>query len=208
MCGCFSKIIKIIFVGLEDEPLKLSIEASPEPPTEENRQDAIDQLYSRLNTNDGRRDLSQYLSNGLDSKISVDKVYKGSIILDLKVKTYSALHEIKYLSDQGVLSNMLNCFLITPEYKAACQAEKVLLTAKVDERSYLALVEYAQSIPSYINISVVTDVYLIIITIQILYYVNNCNQPNIDRTWANGYTASTERKFDHISERRYPVVLY
>ena len=144
----------IYILGLEDEPLKLSIEASPEPANEAYRLDATDQLYARLTTNDGRKDLSEYLSDGLDSKISVDKVYKGSIILELKVKTYSALHEIKYLSDQGVLSNMLNCFLVTPEYKAACQAEKVLLTVKVDERSYLTLVENAQSIPFDISISV------------------------------------------------------
>ena len=115
-----------------------------EPDTEINKQDATDKLYSYLSDSSVQNQLSIELSDEFDTELEVDKVYKGSVMIELRLKDYTELENFKSLSDTGVLSNIFGSLLLTSDYLSLCRADKVHIDAKVDDRSYQALMAYAR----------------------------------------------------------------
>ena len=132
------------FSGVDDRYLRLSVEVSAEPDSPSNTRQALDLLYERLDTTRARQRLTQYLVEETDVDLSVCRISRGSLFIDVKITDYSQLEEIKYLSDQGVLSNMLNYYLITEDFKQTCQAETVKLQVTVDIVSFQALTAFAR----------------------------------------------------------------
>ena len=120
------------------------MEVTTHPESTENTQNATDQLYSVLDSPGARQSLSQYLTEETDIDLSVHRIVRGSFFIDLKMKDYLELEEIKYLSDQGVLSIMLNFYLITKDFLQSCLAESVKLNVTVDIVSYQALLAFAR----------------------------------------------------------------
>ena len=115
-----------------------------EPDSEINKQDATESLYNSLRRSSVQKQLSKDLSEELDTELEVDKVYRGSVMVELRLKDYTELENIKSLSDTGVLSNIFGSLLLTSDYLSLCRADKVHIDAKVDDRSYQALMAYAR----------------------------------------------------------------
>ena len=114
------------------------------PDSEINKQDAKNNLYSYLSHSSVQEKLSKDLSDELDTDLVVDKVYIGSVVMELIIKDYTELENIKSLSDTGVLSNIFGSLLLTPEYLSSCLADKVHIDAKVDDGSYQSMMAYAR----------------------------------------------------------------
>ena len=122
----------------------MKLDTIVKPDSEKNKQDATENLHSYLSHSSVQEKLSKDLSDELDTELVVDKVYKGSVIIELKMKYYTELENIKSLSDTGVLSNIFGSLLVTSDYLSSCQADKVHIDAEVDDMSYKALMEYAR----------------------------------------------------------------
>ena len=133
-----------MFSGNNPETLKVKLDTMVKPDNEANKQDAKDNLFCYLSQSSVQEKLSKDLSEELDTKLEVDKVYKGSVIIELRLKDYTELENIKSLSDTGVLSNIFGYLLLTSEYKTSCQADKIHIDAKVDDWSYQALMTHAR----------------------------------------------------------------
>ena len=131
-----------------------------EPDSEINKQDSLENLYNNLRRISVQKQLSKDLSEELDTELEIDKVYKGSVIIELKMKDYTELENVKSLSDTGVLSNIFGSLLLTSDYLSLCRADKVHIDAKVDDRSYQALIAYARG-PYFINRSYFTNMFYI-----------------------------------------------
>ena len=93
-------------------------------------------MYTLLTSKETVSRLAQDLSKKLEATVIVDNVRLGSIMVDLILGDMSKLEYIKYLSDNWVLSNMVDNILITPEFITTCQADDVALDVVVDEESY------------------------------------------------------------------------
>ena len=112
--------------------------------SEINKQDATEKLYNKLRRSPVQKQLSKDLSEELDTELEIDKVYRGSVVMELIMKDYTELENIKSLSDTGVLSNIFGSLLLTSDYLSSCLADKVHIDAKLDDRSYQALMAYAR----------------------------------------------------------------
>ena len=123
--------------------LKINLDTKVTPNSEENKKDATDKLYSYLKKPPVQKELSKHLSKKLNTELEVDDVNKGCVIIDLRLKDYTELENIKSLSDTGVLSTIFGSRLLTPEYLSTCLAKKIYIGAKVDDRSYQELMAYA-----------------------------------------------------------------
>ena len=123
--------------------LKVNLKTKVKPNSEENKKDATDKLYSYLKKPHVQKELSKRLSKKLNTELEVDDVNKGCVIIDLRLKDYTELENIKSLSDNGVLSTIFGSLLLTAEYLSTCLAEKVYIGAKVDYGSYQDLMAYA-----------------------------------------------------------------
>ena len=133
------------------DTLKVKLDTMVKPENEVNKQDATDKLYSYLSQSSVQEKLSKDLSEELDTKLEIDKVNKGSVIIELRLKDYKELENIKSLSDTGVLSNIFGYLLLTNEYKSSCLADKVHIDAIVDDGSYQALMARAKGFKFFIS---------------------------------------------------------
>ena len=116
--------------------LTICITTKTEPDTEEIQYDAKNKVYTLLTSKETVSRLTQDLSKKFEATVIVKNVRLGSIMVDMILGDLSKLEYIKYLSDNWVLSNMVDNILITPEFITTCQAEDVALDAVVDEESY------------------------------------------------------------------------
>ena len=116
--------------------LTLCITTKTEPDTEEIRYDAENKVYTLLTSKETVTRLTQDLSKKFEATVIVDNVIRGSIMVEIILGDLSKLEYIKYLSDNWVLSNMVDNILITPEFISSCQAKDVALDIVVDEKSY------------------------------------------------------------------------
>ena len=132
------------FSGNNPRTLKVKLDTVVEPDSEINKQDATEKLYNNLRRSTIQKQLSKDLSDELDTELEVDKVYKGSVMIELRLKDYTELENIKSLSDTGVLSNIFGSLLLTSDYLSSCLSDKVHVDAKVDDRSYQALMAYSR----------------------------------------------------------------
>ena len=124
--------------------LKVKLDTNVQPTNERNKEDATEKLYRML---EQLKQLSKDLSNKLYTELEVDKVYKhdnGGVIIELLIKEFTELENIKSLSETGVLSHIFGSLLLIPEYLSSCLADKVHIDAKVDDRSFQALMAYAR----------------------------------------------------------------
>ena len=145
----FIFLLFILFSGKSLQYLKVNLDTKVKPDSEINKHNATENLYNNLRRSSVQKQLSKDLSEELDAELEVDKVYKGSVIIELKMKDYTELENIKSLSDTGVLSNIFGFLLLTPEYMASCKADQVHIDAKLDDRSYQSLMAYARGLFSY-----------------------------------------------------------
>ena len=93
-------------------------------------------MYTLLKSVENASKLAQDLSKKLEEAIEINNVRMGSIMVDMILRDLSKLEYIKYLSDNWVLSNMVDGILMTSEFIATCQADDVALDVVVDEDSY------------------------------------------------------------------------
>ena len=114
----------------------MRIETKTLPDTEDFRCEAKDKVYTLLKSVENASKLAQDLSKKLEEAIEIKNVRMGSIMVDMILGDLSKLEYIKYLSDNWVLSNMVDGILMTPEFIATCQADDVALDVVVDEDSY------------------------------------------------------------------------
>ena len=80
--------------------------------------------------------LAESLSQEFCTIVELTNIRKGSIKMDMSIEDPSRLEYIKYLSDKGVLSDIIDCFLMTPDFISSCQAQDVAVEAVIDEESY------------------------------------------------------------------------
>ena len=133
-----------VFLGNDPGTLKVKLETEVEPDSNVYKDNATNKLYNKLRLSSVKKQLSIDLSKKLHTRLEVDNVYSGSVMIELRLKDYTELENIKSLSDTGVLSNIFGSLLLTPDYKSSCLADKVYIDARVDDRSYQALMEYAR----------------------------------------------------------------
>ena len=130
------------------QTLKLKLNTMVEPDSEINNQDATDQLYRYLSSQSVQNQLSEDLSKKLDTELQVYNIDKASVMIELIMKNFEKIENIKSLSDTGVLSNILGSLLLTPKYMSLCKTTymyKVLcIDAMVDDMSYKDLMAYAK----------------------------------------------------------------
>ena len=93
-------------------------------------------MYNHIKSKEVLSKLSQDLTNEFATKIKLDKVTMGSIQMDMKLKDLTRLEYLKELSDKWVLSNIMDCILMTPEFIESCQADDVAIDVIIDEESY------------------------------------------------------------------------
>ena len=130
------------------QTLKLKLDTMVEPDSKINNQDATDQLYRYLSSPSVQNQLSIDLSKKLDTELQVYNIDKASVMIELIMKNFEKIENIKSLSDTGVLSNILGSLLLTPKYMSLCKTTymyKVLcIDAMVDDMSYKDLMAYAK----------------------------------------------------------------
>ena len=80
--------------------------------------------------------LAQTLSEEFEATIKLTNVRTGSIKVDMMLGDLSRLDYIKELSDEWVLSNIVDSILMTPEFIESCEAEDVAIDVVLDEESY------------------------------------------------------------------------
>ena len=125
-----------LYISGSSPPLTIRITTNTLPDTDEIRYEAQINVYTQLNSEETVTKLAQDLSKKLEATVKLDNVRLGSIMVDMILGDLSKLEYIKYLSDNWVLSNMVDNILITPEFITTCQAEDVALDVVVDEDSY------------------------------------------------------------------------
>ena len=80
--------------------------------------------------------LAQKLSEEFEATIKLTNARTGSIKVDMMLGDLSHLDYLKELSDEWVLSNIVDSILMTPEFIESCQAEDVAIDVVLDEESY------------------------------------------------------------------------
>ena len=117
-------------------PLTIDITIQTSPEDEPVHQLAENELFRHLFSDKNREALSQTLSRKLDTTVTVTNTRIGSIKVDVILADLSSLEYIKELSDNWVLTNIMDSILMTPEFIESCQAEDVSITAVLNEESY------------------------------------------------------------------------
>ena len=118
----------------------MSITPNTIPDTDQVRESAARWLFKKLSSEVLLFLLSQTLSEVAEVTITLVNVRAGSIKVDMILGNMSRLEYIKELSDNWVLSNIVDSTLMTPEFVEelieSCQAEDVSIQAVIDEDSY------------------------------------------------------------------------
>ena len=117
-------------------PLTICITTKTLPDTQELQDEAENKVFTTLNSKENISKLAGDLSEKLETKVTLDNPRLGSIMVDMILGDLSKLEYIKYLSDNWVLSNIVDGILMTPEFISTCEAEDVALDVVVDEESY------------------------------------------------------------------------
>ena len=133
-----------MLAGNNHQPLKIKLDTKVEPDNQENKEDATNNLYGYLSNSSVQEQLSKDLSKKLNTELEVCKIDTGSVVIELGIKNFEQIENIKSLSDTGVLSNIFGSLFLTPKYLSSCLAEKIYIRAKVDDRSYHDLMTYAK----------------------------------------------------------------
>ena len=114
--------------------IDITIQTTPED--EPTHDSAVNKLLNHLSCDNNNAALSQTLSRKLDTALIMTNTRIGSIKVDVILADLSSLEYIKELSDNWVLTNIMDSILMTPEFIESCQAEDVSIKALVNEDSY------------------------------------------------------------------------
>ena len=117
-------------------PLTLVITTKTLPDNKQIHHRAENNLVTVLSSEKVIADMSQSLSEKLNTKIKVTNIRIGSVKVDLILGDLSRLENLKELSDKWVLTNIVDSILMTPEFIESCQAEDVAIDVVLDEESY------------------------------------------------------------------------
>ena len=71
--------------------------------------------------------MADLLSEELESKTEINNVAEGSVLVDISIQDDEAVDTLKFLSDTGLLSSILESLIITNEFTGQCLAEEVNL---------------------------------------------------------------------------------
>ena len=117
------------------------------PETEEIQSEAENLVLEHLSSEEVLTELAEALSEESDTLITLSNVRVGSIKMDMQVADLSLIDYIKHLSDQGVLTNIIDNILMTPSFVSSCvsvcQAEDVAVEAVIEEESYRQIKLYS-----------------------------------------------------------------
>ena len=117
--------------------LTLCITTKTLPDTGELRFTAENNLATLLSSEGVIQALAKALSEEFEATIKLtSNVHTGRLRIDMMLGHLSRLDYIKELSDEWVLSNIVDSILMTPEFIESCQAEDVAIDVVLDEESY------------------------------------------------------------------------
>ena len=122
------------------QTLKVMLDTTVQPDNHENKKDATDNFYIYLSDSS----VQEQLSKKLNTELEVCKIAEGNVMIELVIKNFEQIENIKSLSDTGVLSNIFGSLLLTPKYLSSYLAEKIYIRAKVDDSSYHDLMKYVK----------------------------------------------------------------
>ena len=131
--------MKVIFFTGRSVCLTICLIVRTLPDTEEVQSRSEDSLYRHLSDQEVIAALAQSLSQEFCTVVVLGNIRTGSIKMDMSIEDPSRLEYIKYLSDKGVLSDIIDCILMTPDFISSCQAQDVAIEAFIDEESYANL---------------------------------------------------------------------
>ena len=118
-------------------PLTLCITTKTLPDTEELRFTAENNLMTLFSSDEVVQALAQALSEEFEATIKLtSNVHTGRLRIDMMLGDLSRLDYMKELSDEWVLSNIVDSILMTPEFIESCGAEDVAIDVVLDEESY------------------------------------------------------------------------
>ena len=135
-------LTQIVFLCITGNFSQLTLSITPNtiPDTEEVRESAVNWLFQKLSSEALLPLLAQTLSEILEYTVTLVNVRAGSIKVDMILEDMSRLEYLKELSDNWVLSNIVDSTLMTPELVEelieSCHAEDVSIKAVIDEDSY------------------------------------------------------------------------
>ena len=124
-----------MFVG-NCTPLTICVTTKTLPDIEELRFTAENNLITLLSSEEVLQALAQALSEEFEATIKFTNVHTEHPKIDLILGDLSHLEYIKELSDEWVLSNIVDSILMTPEFIESCKAEDVAIEVVLDEDSY------------------------------------------------------------------------
>ena len=120
--------------------LTVSITTAIVSDTEKVRVSTEKNLLKLLSSEEKLASLAQKLSEELEAEITLKNVRPGSIKVDMTLEDMACLEYIKELSDQWVLSNIVDSILMTPEFTEqfidSCHKEQVSIKFVLDKDSY------------------------------------------------------------------------
>ena len=148
-------------------PLTLFINTKTYPESDENQTEAETFVFEYLSSDEVLIKLAEALSEEFNTLITLGNVTMGSIKMDMHVADLSLIDYIKHLSDQGVLTNIIDNILMTPSFVSSCvsvcQAEDVAVEAVIEEESY-------RQIKLYSSEWILTIYKIIFVVIQLTYF--------------------------------------
>ena len=119
----------------------MSIETEPTAA----QQEAEDKMRTYLESPEGSKKLSTYMSNEFKTEITVDKIEKGSIYVTLKLSSLDCVEKIQHLSSTGYLSQSMQYRLVTNDFLQNCRGcNHLSLKIMLVEDSYQKLMEQAK----------------------------------------------------------------
>ena len=107
--------------------------------TLKNRRKALRTIYYNLRRRDNQKVLENQLSKDLDTRVTIDGVTEGSLIIHIILEEEAAFERLVYLNDTGLLTFLMQMHLVNKEYLEPfdniddVQIDVVLLTSEADD---------------------------------------------------------------------------
>ena len=113
---------------------------------EEAREAVEKKIILNLQCPDGKVKLENHLSRELNTKLQVEEIETGSIIIVIKLHDLDCLEKLRYLSRTEYLSNSIDDLLITDQFLEECQqiTSDITLHVTLLEESYQTLLSLAR----------------------------------------------------------------
>ena len=130
--GISSKAQKVDKMDNHEHRLRLTIKQTI-PDTEENKENAERMMYENLKQPEKQGEVAKYLSDELEAAVRVVGVSEGSVIIHIALDNEeTVVKRLVFMSDTGLLSTLLQMFLVTPEFEDSCTAKNVKIKVVLD----------------------------------------------------------------------------